>query len=475
MSAAPPPDLAPGATCRGPRIVLALALCVGLLRFWRLGTWSYWIDEAYTVADWSAAVARGGVWNPLGYRALRAATALLGGELSEWKLRALPALAGWLAVPLAYWALRPAFGRPRAAWSALLLALSSWLVFWSQTGRFYTLALLLSLAGAGLVLRAVRSGRAARGIGGFLVAAAAAAFHPTAALLLPGLVAAPFVVAGRGGHGAGDARRVGRALLVAVLVCGVLALPWTWSTLVQHATQKHTADLLSGPLHLALTVGYFVTPAVGAAALLGALRAWRTREAAGLFAATLVATTLLAALALSGVALMTAQYVLAALPWVLALALQPLAEGGRGARTLALVLALALAADLGLYFTSRGGERPRWREAYAYVDARREPGDLVLGMAAPIGELYLGAAGADPRVPLEVAPLGDWFPDGPRRWSRQPRRTWVVLRPQWLASLAPRDRADLEAWLAADARLARRFPVEMEGRDLDLEVWLREP
>jgi hypothetical protein len=186
------------------------------------------------------------------------------------------------------------------------------------------------------------------------------------------------------------------------------------------------------------------------------------------------------ALVVSLSALMTAQYTGCVLPWALAAALAPLEafmdsrrERGWGLAWTGLLAASALS-GLMLYMTSRMGERPRWRDAYELVDRLREPGDLVLGMATPVGELYLGEPGTDPRRPLIVSPLGDWFPDGPRRWNRHPRRIWTVVRPQWNESLRPADRAMLEDWLREECRLVQRYPVAMEGRDLEVLVYLRE-
>jgi len=104
------------------RALLVAALLLGALRAWRLGDWSLWLDEAYTLAD---AHHGGGNYNPLGYALVRWTAGVLGGE-DEVGLRAFPALAGWLAIPLAAWALRPLCGARRAALVALLVALSPW-------------------------------------------------------------------------------------------------------------------------------------------------------------------------------------------------------------------------------------------------------------------------------------------------------------------------------------------------------------
>jgi len=460
---------------------LLLAACVlGLLRFWRLGEWSLWIDEAYTFADGRANPWEGQVWNPLGYQLILWTVELVGGRADEWSLRLLPALCGWLCIPLAFWAFRGLVGNRRAALVALLLALSAWHVYWSQNARFYTFAMTASLLGSGLVLRGLWSGRATLAVAGALVAAAGTAFHVTAALVLPALGLAPLVLLARRVELPRGFKRAWRALVILGVVGGLVATPWLLTALAKHSADKSTRELLRGPAHLLLTSGYFYTPLVGVAAVVGAVWAWVRRDAAGLFAAAVGVLGLLGTLLISTRVLMTAQYTFCLLPWVLLVAVAPLEALGRcvAGRSLfwaggAVLAAPALAGTL-LYLTSRQGERPRWRDAYGFVDRERRPGDLVLGMGAPIGEFYLGTHDADPRRTRTVSPLGDWFPEGPRRWNRHDRRIWVVTRPQWYASLAAEDRRTLTSWLASDCRLVRSFPVLMDGRDLELRVYLRE-
>jgi hypothetical protein len=470
------PQLAPG-----PAFVLLAALIVGFLRLWSLGEWSIWIDEAFTVADWGVALERGDFWNPVGYMGIRAMVGLLGGETSAWNLRILPAMGGWLCVPLAYWAFSSTFGRRRAAWVALLLALSSWHIFWSQTARFYTFAMALSLVGSGLALRGLWGGNAPRAILGLATAAAAAAFHPTAALVVPALALAPIAVRGRGASPGGGFGATARVLLVLAAVGGVVPAHWLWTSILNHVQEKATADLLAGPVHLILTCGYFFTPVVGVAALLGGFWSWHTRNAPGLFAASVCVIGLAVVLLISTFALMTAQYAFCLLPWALILALAPLdalAEASRR-RGLAVLLCGGLTVSAALstlfYLTIREGERPRWREAYEFIDRERQAGDLVLGMGSQIGEIYLGGRTVEPRSPRVTSPLARWFPKGPLRWNRFPRRIWVVIRSQWLAELSEQDRVVLETWLADECRVVQRLPVDMQGRDLEVLVYLREP
>ena len=118
-------DEVPSPGGRGALCILLLASLVGLVRFWKLGEWSLWIDEAYTFADATFEDRQDQIWNPIGYWLIRWTVGLVGGRADEFSLRLLPAVVGWLCVPLSWWAFRRQVGDRRAALVALLVATSS--------------------------------------------------------------------------------------------------------------------------------------------------------------------------------------------------------------------------------------------------------------------------------------------------------------------------------------------------------------
>jgi len=467
---------------------LAAALALGLLRFLRLSHWSLWLDEVYTWADAHEPLEAGRLANPLGYAAIRATVALLGGFPGELELRALPALVGWLTIPLAYWAARPFAGARRAGLAALLVAVSAWHVYWSQNARFYTLAQAAGLIGAGLVWRGLLGGGAARVAGGALIAALGVLFHPSAALLLGALVASALCVPHLARGTPRELRRGARILGGLALVAGLAGAVWmlgAFATYLQAKGIHGGAARLSSLGHLALTLGFYVTPLWCVGFLLGALQIARRREpfAVGVVLAVVagVATAALAAL----VVRVTAQYVFVLLPLVALVVAWPVgspedegAQGGARMRGLALgyaaLLSIVSLADTGLYFAVRHGERPRWREAFHFVWSQRDEHDLVFALAAPIAEHYLVPGATDLRSPTCVAWLNKWNPTPPQRWLEYPRRVWLVIQQENLEDFARADRDDLRAYLREECRLVRRFPVPAIGRDQSVEVYLRE-
>ena len=470
-------------------VLLGLALLLGLVVFVRLGQWSLWIDEAFTLHDALWAEDRS---NPLGYALLGAFYRLVneagGPHPDEWALRFVPAVLGWAGVPLTFWAFRRAAGDRAAAAAALLVAVSGWHLYWSQNARFYTLVQDLVLLGSGLGLRAVW-GRSWVALVAALVAFGAAALaHPTAALVGGAFLAAGVVLGLARTGPVTLASPTGRALLVLVGVGVAGALFWGPPILESWRLAKGGGT----PTHLLLATGWFVTPVLGAAALAGAWLAVVRREPFGLFALALLVLGLGAALAVSLQARFTAQYLFAFLPWVAVLATwwlrvpaatdEPAPGGapthalGAGVPALALVGVLTAAglADQVLYLTVRAGERPHWREAYRFVWDQRRGDDLIFGMAAPVAEYYLRPKKTDVSDVTAVSYLDRFRSDVPEAWARTDRRAWFVLNPEELMDWPAEDRAAFREMLATDCRLVRSWPLYVATRDLTVEVYLRE-
>lgn len=480
------------------RLALALylvALALGLSLFARLGRPSLWFDEALT---WIDSHDLGQHYNWAGYALVRWTVELCGGAPDEAKLRLAPAFAGWLAVAATAWAFAPLAGARRAALAALLVAASPWQLYWSQNARFYTFAEVATLAGTGLLLRGLAGGGLVRIVLGLAVAVSGTLFHLEALLAVGALAVAAVVVRpalepghtgvapapGRRERTAALARRLGIAGLVLVAV----AAPAAFGVFDEYRRAKggSAQDVVSAVLALGYTIG----PGLGAGFLVGAALAARSRD--GVFALAVPLLGLGAIVGLGFFAKTTAQYAFVFLPWIALVAAWPVGPGGSLAstgRTLAwaLVLVLPLVASSALQLGPRYGDRARWREAFAHVEARRAPGDLVVCLPGPIAEFYLARGAAVPsvgdaleaaawptRMPEYAASMHQWDTRVFEAPARDARPLWVVVRTDYLLSLAEADRWRVTAFLRDECRLDARFPVRIDARDLDVEVWRRE-
>ncbi len=462
------------------RWILLAALAIGLVRFFRLAHWSLWFDEVATWTDYNHSLENAEIGGILGYKAIGAAVAFLGGVPDEFALRFLPALCGWLAIPLAYWAFRTIAGNRRAAAAALLLAASSWHVYWSQNARFYTMAQAVSLLGAGIAVRGLWSRRLLLTGSGIVVAALAAGFHLSGGLVLPALVVAPLLLRPLKRFAPSPDPRAGAIGLLLLAAFLLLRAGWAWNTLHKYMWEKPQ----SSPAHFLLTTGFFVTPVLATAALVGTIVAVRRRDPFHLFAALVAALVVASALVVSLFARISAQYVFVALPWIALLACVPLVgpeneTESAPARAPALrlgwltVLVLPSLATTVLYFTTRQGERPQWRDAYEYVWNHREDGDLVLGMEATVGEYYLNPSRTELRHTVRVGWLDRYRAKEPMRWADHARRTWYLLNPEQLLDWDPDDAAAMRRFLAEECRLVACYPLYVESRDLSVWVYRR--
>jgi hypothetical protein len=466
--------------------LLAVALALGLTRFLRLGEWSLWLDEALTLAD-SLHGELLGQKNPLGYLVFGAFYRLFEHRPGELEMRLLAAVFGWLTIPLTYWAFAPFSGRRVAAAAAVLVAASSWHAYWSQMARFYTLAQLLALLGSGFFLRGLWRDSPLRVVLGLAFTGASCLTHLSGAFLLPPLVALPFLSRALRWGIPGGTGRVGRLLLAV----GVVGLAFGVREVAYELWFWKRVKGLGTPVHLLLTTGFFVTPLLGVGALIGAWVAVRRRHPFMLLCLCVCVAVGGEALAASLQVRVSAQYLFVFLPWIALLAALPVAareaaDEPRAASVVAIdhrgvlpwgylaILVLPAVATLGLYFTVRKGERPRWREAYAFVFDRREPDDLVLGMDAPVGEYYLSPGATNLRNLYELAYLDRFRAGLPRAWARFDRRTWFVLNHEqfedWDADAAD----SMRETLREECRLVARFPLVVESRDLSVYVYVRD-
>lgn len=146
----------------GPALGGILALAA-LARFWGLGAQSLDYDELQTAVN--ANLGFGGMLDhmlgestpPLYYLLIWSWTRVLG--FGEVEIRFFSALVGVAAVPVAYLVARELGSRRGALIAAALVALSPWLVWFSQQARAYSLVIPLSGLSFLYFLRSLKDGR----------------------------------------------------------------------------------------------------------------------------------------------------------------------------------------------------------------------------------------------------------------------------------------------------------------------------
>jgi 4-amino-4-deoxy-L-arabinose transferase-like glycosyltransferase len=147
-------------------LLAAITLLAAVLRFYKLGDWSFWIDEIFTInhaqAHFSSLekvinhIPPTQNWIPLSVIFSAGVINVLG--ISEWSVRLVSVAIGTLSIPILYFPYRKVFGIQVTLIALLLLAISPWHIFWSQNARFYTsLLLFYTLALAALYFGIARN------------------------------------------------------------------------------------------------------------------------------------------------------------------------------------------------------------------------------------------------------------------------------------------------------------------------------
>jgi 4-amino-4-deoxy-L-arabinose transferase-like glycosyltransferase len=455
------------------RTILAATLVAAVLRFFRLGHQSLWIDEQFTL---TAAGLPGrlawrdlldNVHGPLHTLSV-ALAATLGGD-SEWVLRLPSALAGIALVPAMAWLARVWLGRDTVAPAVWLTAGSPFLVWYSQECRNYAFLLLgATLATAALFELGQRFDR--RGVLRYLVAAVAALLSNLSfALLLP-LHAWRWFAPGP----ARRARLVSSAVVAAGLLLALLpwlsALGgiWDWSRLAPGRDPAAGEAALRGEttfhpaavpfaLH-AMLMGYSGGPSLrglradpggalrahlpevlAAAALFGWLLALglRTLARRGRLADTLlwlVAPALLVSyFAANNFKVFNPRYLAVSLPCVLLVLAAAFAGlGPRARRAAAAAVAVLWALSLGRMAFDPVYGREDYRAALARVRAGFVPGERVLAVGAPEPVEWYGRG-----LPVSRWWLG--FAAVPERMASRLEDSLAVAPGTWIVCSRPED------------------------------------
>lgn len=406
--------------------VTVLAACV---RFWNLGEWSLWIDEAHTWRDATmpleAFFTSDRAMYGLSFVGVRVLLALHWIGTSEWWLRLPFALAGIVSVPVMALAGRRLVGAWPALLASALLALDPWHEYWSQNARSYVLAFAFVALAANRAHAWIENQRTRDFVGAIAAIVLGTACHSTAALQIFGLGAflALRRVAPRDKHS--WLRMLAAAAVLAV------ALPW----LVKHfAFFQDFLDAKGQPslLHFAQTTAYYFRPFVLLVAAAGLWLAGRDlgRERA-LLLGCLFVVPFLVLLDIGGLVVkVTARYAMCTLPivvWLAAYACVRLGKLLLAGRTLqhqaaAAALPLLLAADYGVdlvaYHEVQHGQRAQWREACDF--ARRYAGTKgmrVVTINLPsvlyyLRPLHWSVGLENPYPSIRVFQLTGWMIDG---------------------------------------------------------------
>lgn len=462
---------------KNKHIILIIIICIGaLLRFWNLGNWSFWIDEVLTILDSKDLSLSNSPINPIPYFATKFSaylsdklSFLLGGS-NEWKYRFIFCLAGILSIPIIYYLAQTLYNKKVGLLAALFVSLSNWHIFWSQNTRSYILTFLFGALTAWFFYRSLERDSLLFTISALLSCVCLILSHLLTATIVPALAvySISLLLESR------SRRRIINLL--------IFFIPFTIPVflLLVPNIRNH---LFSGwgynewgrsPFYILLTLVQGVSIPIAVTAFISGIVYWKDRPTRFLLCfAGLPLILLILASQFQNVAgyylfwSTPAYFILSA---IVCIHLWGLIGDNKHIllkSLLPLVLIVGLLSQDYLYFRYENGGRPKWREAFNYLELQMDAKDRVVLSEPRMGEFYL------PQMEqVYVGELLENVEHFEEKVESSKNRWWFVVD---VASFNVFD-ADqsVRKWIRERCRIVSTLPTFSRAKDRTIHIFLYE-
>lgn len=445
-------------------LLTGITLLAGVLRFYKLGVWSFWYDEIYTLRDVGNMLSIGALDQQFSRLLIYLAVNALG--TSEFTARLVPALMGILTIPVLYFPTRKIFSPAVALIAALFLAVSPWHLYWSQNARFYTTLLLFYTLALFVFYFAIERDRPLYLVV-FLVLLGLAVQERLFAVFMVPIVAGyllalkflPFE------KPTGLNARNIWMLIIPVILIGLAA-----SYKFMSNPEKWLAGfgwVNNNPFWLMGGVVYYIGLAILCMGSVGGWFLLQQKNRAALLLALAATFPILAILALSPIQYTANRYAFIALTSWLILAAAGVWELVQRVEKSAWVLALGVllilllepVSETVLYYRYQNGNRDNWKSAFTLINRYKEADDKVVVTNTLLGDYY--TEGKD-TINYRALDLEDLPMDGRRYWFVEDN------------NVGDKSPATLH-WLQENADLKAVFDVHVRARVFKMRVYLYEP
>lgn len=459
---------------KNKHILLACIVSIGaFLRFYRLGTWSFWIDEVLTVLDAKDFSISNSPINPIPYIAAKFSI-FMGENLSflydggsEWNSRLIFCIVGIISIPIVYNLGKTLYNNRVGLFASVFVALSNWHLFWSQNARSYILTFLFGALVAWFFYRSLENDSTLFTICALLSSICLILSHLLAAAIVPALAAYAIL------RLLEDHNRKRWLNLI------IFFLPFAIPVLM--LALPHVRGYISSgwghnvwgrsPFYVILTIVQGVSIPIAVTAFIAAIIKWQNRSTRFLICfAGVPLLLLLIASQLQNVAgyylfwTTPAYFILAAVTcqqvW------DAMKENTLLKVLLPVLLILVLLSQNYLYYQYENGGRPKWREAFNFVELQMQPTDKIVLSEPRMGSFYLPE--------MEQVYVGELlddvmgFEDG---WkSAEMERLWFMVD---VASFNVFD-ADktVRKWIRERGRMIETFPTFSRAKDRTIHIYL---
>ena len=444
-------------------LLAGITLVAAVLRFYKLGLWSFWGDEIFSIGFQEDGFNYSFLRRSLAGSMIHLATTTLG--TSEWSARLFPACIGMISIPILYFPIKRLFGTSVAILASGLLAVSPWHLYWSQNARFYSLLLLFySLALLYLAI-GIEEDRPWFLFLSVLFLGLAARERLVALFFIPVILSYLFLLKILSIDN--PLRHRLHSLLLPFTLGAALSLFFVLPY-VRNINQwfENFGRPNNSPFWILAGTVYYVGLPVVCIGVVGAVYFFLKRNRAVLLVSLSAAVPLAL---MAGMALFhysANRYVFITLTsWTLlpALSVKELFAHLKGpsrifAAGLVCLLFIALIKEDFLYYQYQNGNRPDWKAAFQYIASHKEPGDLVLSANKDLGDYYTH----EKTHGLQSFDINKIKESG--------GKVWIV--DDWGAKDV---NPDTIRWVEESARLVTLYDVWVEARNFSMRVYLYDP
>ena len=453
-------------------VLLSVVVTFGaLLRFWNLGQWSFWIDEVFTVRDaqnlsfdsWQV------IPNPIPYLAVKLSILLAGN--SEWGSRLIPCIVGIVSILAVFGLGRTLFNWRVGLLSSAFVACSSWHLFWAQNARYPVFTFLFAILTAWCFYLSLERDSTLLTIGALICCCCLILSHTLSVVIVPALAVYAVICLLEKRN---KKRWINLLIFFIPFAIPVLALAlpevrgYLFSGWGRNEWQRSPlyivltlVDGMSVPIAVAAFFGFAVTPlnkstrfllCYAGVPLALFLVASQFQNVAGYYLFwTTSAYFIFAAVACEQV-------------W------QVIAEksGSIIGILIPCVLVVTLLSQDYLYFNIENGGRPKWREAFAAIQAETHPNDKMVLSEPAMGRYYLPEL-----TPIYIGGLLDNREAFETEWKTSGQaRLWFVVD---VASFNVFDaNGNVRSWIRQRGHLVQTFPAFSRAKDRTIHIYLLE-
>jgi mannosyltransferase len=441
-------------------LLTLITLFAVALRLYKLGEWSFWGDEVYTIRNARAAFSEPGI-TALSSWLTGLTLEWLG--TSEWSARLASALIGAISIPILFWPVRKAFNPGVALFACLLLALSPWHLYWSQNARFYTSILLFYTLALFAFYFWLEENRLRYLLAFFVLMGLAMLERMTALFIVPVLgVYVLLLLILPVPKPAGLTLRNMLILIVPGTIFAVVFIMSRLEGLLRFVPQMSWIN--NNPFWIVAGIVFYITMPVIILGMAGLAVLLMQRSRSALLLGSAAIIPVLAMVVISLVSYSANRYAFITLTgWLVlaAVAAVHLLSSSKTKLVAASVVLLLLVEPLSqnvLYYRYQNGNRDDWKGAIAMVERYRQPGDVVAISHADVGRYYMGEASTD-FYTLDfntIDTLG--------------QRVWFI-EDMNVVALAP----EKAHWLREKAQLFGVYDVHVEARQFLMRVYVYDP